>query len=79
MNVCLRFPKLSLVLLIGIVFQSCSKDTDLLSEYIIQNVGKTEDLSVAHKDYFIRLVTYENVQIVDVSKPFNDVVIYSEK
>lgn len=79
MNVCLRFPKLSLAILICIVFQSCSKDTDLISEFVLLNIEKTEDLSVVHNDDFIRLVADKNGQIIDVSKSFNDVIIHGKK
>ncbi len=38
-----RFPKLSLIILICIVFNSCAKDTDLISEFVIRNVESVEN------------------------------------
>ncbi|AZQ57352.1 hypothetical protein EJ994_00465 [Maribacter sp. MJ134] len=38
-----RFPKLSLIILICIVFNSCAKDIDLISEFVIRNVESVEN------------------------------------
>lgn len=45
MKAFLNFRNLSLALLICVVFSSCTKDTDLLSEYLIKDSKQIENLS----------------------------------
>ena len=67
----LKFTKSTLALLMFIVFQSCSKDADLISEYVIRDVEKIEfSTKLSHYD-FIEIATPVNVQEHKLSRPTN--------
>lgn len=71
MNAYLKFTKSTLALLMFIVFQSCSKDADLISEYVIRDVEKIEfSTKLSHYD-FIEIATPVNVQEHKMSRPTN--------
>ncbi|WP_299801040.1 hypothetical protein [uncultured Maribacter sp.] len=59
---------ISLAILACIIFQSCSKETDLISEYVVLDVNKTEYRSVKiHLDFEIKKIN-ETVALI----PFSD-------
>ncbi|WP_339841211.1 hypothetical protein [uncultured Maribacter sp.] len=76
MNVCLRFPKLSLAILMCIAFQSCSKDTDLISEYVIRDAEKIEYSIILSNDDFKGIATAVITQEIKVAEPANGFVVH---
>ncbi len=71
MSACLQFSKLSLAFLMCIVFQSCSKDTDLISEYVIRDMKQTEISPELSSDENSSIAPSEIAQALNVSKPLN--------
>jgi hypothetical protein len=46
MTIFLKISKLSLFVLIGTIFHSCTKESDIISEYVVRDEMKTEYRSV---------------------------------
>jgi len=68
MNVILKISKLSLFVLIFISFYSCSKDVDLISEYLVRDKMKMEYHSVYLNSNFEKESEIENKETDSVTK-----------
>lgn len=91
MNVFAKFPQLVLALLFCIVFNSCSKDTDLISGYIINSVEQKKDVSILFGNNFtaialdeafiinvstnVDFLRLEKINVTKVSQQVNEVVV----
>ena len=53
MSLNLRFPKLSTALLLSIILTSCSKDADLLSEYVINDTDQYSEIGILIRNDFV--------------------------
>ena len=94
MNVNLRFPKLSTALLISIILTSCSKDADLLSEYVINDTDQFSEIGLLIQNDFVttqpntsiiidvlsndNYPDWDNVKIISVSSPTNGEVVLND-
>lgn len=94
MNLNLRFPKSSMAFLISIIFISCSKDADLLSEYVINDTDQISEIAILLRNDFVTtqpdksividvlsnddFPNWENVKIIAVSAPNNGEVILND-
>lgn len=94
MNFNLRFPKSSMAFLICIIFISCSKDADLLSEYVINDTDQISEIAILLRNDFVTtqpdksividvlsnddFPNLENVKIIAVSAPNNGEVILND-
>ena len=67
----LKMPRFLLTLFIGIWLQSCAKDTDLISEYVVLDTSKYEYRSVEMNPEFKIEKSKENLQTV-VLIPFSN-------
>ncbi|WP_300026591.1 hypothetical protein [uncultured Maribacter sp.] len=94
MNFNLRFPKLSTALLLSFILTSCSKDADLLSEYVINDNDQSKEIGLLIQNDFVTTQpntsividvlsndnydNWENVKIISVSAPENGEVILND-
>ena len=94
MNLNLRFPKSSMAFLISIIFISCSKDADLLSEYVINDTNQISEIAILLRNDFVTtqpdksividvlsnddFPNWENVKIIAVSAPNNGEVVLND-
>jgi hypothetical protein len=90
----LRFPKSSMAFFISLIFISCSKDADLLSEYVINDTDQISEIAILLRNDFVttqldksiiidvlandELPDWENVKITSVSTPTNGEVILND-
>ena len=67
----LKMPRFLLTLFIGIWLQSCAKDTDLISEYVVLDTSKYEYRPVEMNPEFKIEKSIENLETV-VLIPFSN-------
>lgn len=67
----LKIPRFLLAILLCALFQSCTKDTDLISEFVVLDTSKYEYRSVEMNPEFKIEKSIENIETV-VLIPFSN-------
>ncbi|VXB17468.1 hypothetical protein [Maribacter litoralis] len=67
----LKIPRFLLAILLCALFQSCAKDTDLISEFVVLDTSKYEYRSVEMNPEFKIEKSIENIETV-VLIPFSN-------
>lgn len=63
----LKMPRFLLALFIGICLQSCAKDTDLISDYVVLDTARKEYRSVQHSSELDLKKTETTVALIPFS------------
>jgi len=93
MNTFVKVPQIAFAILVCIVFNSCTKDTDLVSGYIINTAKQKKEVSIIYVDVKVKLPEvdikidvfskqvfprWEQIKIREKSKLVDKVVVFKE-